>query len=380
MISELANLPDISFIENMTLTQLQSKMVNDFKTRYQELTQTEYSLKRADPVSLLLYSAAVQIYQAMLFVDKAGKMDLLKYAYGDYLDHLAALKGLTRLPAAPATVTMRFTLSAVRPSAISIPQGTRVSDGNLYYATTEYAEVPAGDSYIDVIATCMTAGSDGNTPEIDTITTLVDPISYMGTVTNLEKPTGGSDIETDDELRERTFYAPSGYSVAGPSGAYEYWTKAYNTSIADVKVLSPDPGFVTVEFILDGGVLPNAALISEVEEFLDDETKRPLTDTLTVQAPATVTYNISVTYYIGRTDKASATLIQEKVSKAIDAYVEWQGTKIGRDINPSELTKRIVAAGAKRCVISVPAFTQVAEDQLPVLGSKTVNYGGLEDD
>jgi uncharacterized phage protein gp47/JayE len=199
-------------------------MVSDFKTRYKELTQIEYVLQRADPVSLLLYSAAVQIYQAMLFVDKAGKMDLLKYAYGDYLDHLAALKGLTRLPAAPATVTMRFTLSAVRPSAISIPQGTRVSDGNLYYATTEYAEVPAGDSYIDVIATCMTAGSDGKTPEIDTITTLVDPISYMGTVTNLEKPTGGSDIETDDELRERTFYAPSGYSVAGPSGAYEYWT------------------------------------------------------------------------------------------------------------------------------------------------------------
>jgi len=380
MISELENLPDISFIENMTLTELQAKMVSDFKTRYKELTQTEYVLQRADPVSLILYSAAVQIYQAMLFVDKAGKMDLLKYAYGDYLDHLAALKGLTRLPAAPATVTMRFTLSAVRPSAISIPQGTRVSDGNLYYATTEYAEVPAGDSYIDVIATCMTAGSDGNTPEIDTITTLVDPISYMGTVTNLEKPTGGSDIETDDELRERTFYAPSGYSVAGPSGAYEYWTKAYNTSIADVKVLSPDPGFVTVEFILDGGVLPNAALISEVEEFLDDETKRPLTDTLTVQAPATVTYNISVTYYIGRKDKASATLIQEKVNKAIDAYVEWQGTKIGRDINPSELTKRIVAAGAKRCVISVPAFTRVAEDQLPVLGSKVVNYGGLEDD
>jgi phage-related baseplate assembly protein len=380
MISELANLPDISFIEKITLTQLQSKMVNDFKTRYRELTQTEYSLKRADPVSLLLYSAAVQIYQAMLFVDKAGKMDLLKYAYGDYLDHLAALKGLTRLPAAPATVTMRFTLSAVRPSAISIPQGTRVSDGNLYYATTEYAEVPAGDSYIDVIATCMTAGSEGNAPELGTITTLVDPISYMGTVTNLEKPTGGSDIETDDELRERTFYAPSGYSVAGPSGAYEYWTKAYNTSIADVKVLSPDPGFVTVEFILDGGVLPNAALISEVEEFLDDETKRPLTDTLTVQAPATVTYNISVTYYIGRKDKASATLIQEKVSKAIDAYVEWQGTKIGRDINTSELTKRIVAAGAKRCVITAPVFTVVAEDKLPVLGSKVVNYGGLEDD
>jgi phage-related baseplate assembly protein len=316
----------------------------------------------------------------MMYVDKAGKMDLLKYSYGAYLDHLAALKGLTRLEAAPATVTMRFTLSAVRPSAISIPQGTRVSDGNLYYATTEYAEVPAGDTYIDVIATCMTAGSEGNAPELGTITTLVDPISYMGSVINVEKPTGGSDIETDDELRERVYYAPSGYSVAGPSGAYEYWTKAYNASIADVKVLSPDPGEVVVEFILDGGELPNSALISEVEDFLDDATKRPLTDTLTVQAPTTTSYNLTLTYYIGQKDKASATLIQSKVEKAVNEYVDWQGTKIGRDINPSELTKRVVAAGAKRCVITAPVFTVVAEDKLPVLGTKTVTYGGLEDD
>ena len=380
MISELANLPDISFIDDMTLTRLQAKMVSDFQTRYKEITNTEYALQRADPVSLCLYAAAVQIYQAMLYVDKAGKMDLLKYSYGAYLDHLAALKGLTRLPAAPATVTMRFTLSAVRPSAISIPQGTRVSDGNLYYATTEYAEVPAGDTYIDVIATCMTAGSEGNAPELGTITTLVDPISYMGSVINVEKPTGGSDIETDDELRERVFYAPSGYSVAGPSGAYEYWTKAYNTSIADVKVLSPDPGEVVVEFILDGGELPNSALISEVEDFLDDATKRPLTDTLTVQAPTTTSYNLTLTYYIGQKDKASATLIQSKVEKAVNEYVDWQGTKIGRDINPSELTKRVVAAGAKRCVITAPVFTVVAEDKLPVLGTKTVTYGGLEDD
>ena len=380
MISELANLPDISFIDDMTLTRLQAKMVSDFQTRYKEITNTEYALQRADPVSLCLYAAAVQIYQAMLYVDKAGKMDLLKYSYGAYLDHLAALKGLTRLPAAPATVTMRFTLSAVRPSAISIPQGTRVSDGNLYYATTEYAEVPAGDTYIDVIATCMTPGSEGNSPELGTITTLVDPISYMGSVINVEKPTGGSDIETDDELRERVFYAPSGYSVAGPSGAYEYWTKAYNTSIADVKVLSPDPGEVVVEFILDGGELPNSALISEVEDFLDDATKRPLTDNLTVQAPTTTSYNLTLTYYIGQKDKASATLIQSKVEKAVNEYVDWQGTKIGRDINPSELTKRVVAAGAKRCVITAPVFTVVAEDKLPVLGTKTVTYGGLEDD
>lgn len=380
MIAELENLPDISFIDDMTLTDVQALMVEDFQTKYEELTGSTYTMMRADPVSLALYAAAVQIYQAFLYIDHKGKMNLLKYSTGGYLDHLAVFKKVTRLDAAPATVTMRFTLSAVRPSAISIPQGTRVSDGNIYYATADYAEIPAGDTYIDVVATCMTPGSDGNTPEVNTITTLVDPISYMGTVTNIEKPTGGSDVETDDELRERVYYAPSGYSVAGPSGAYEYWTKAYNTSIADVKVLSPIPGDVVVEFILDGGELPNTALINEVKDFLDDETKRPLTDNLTVCAPTTQTYNIDLTYYIGQKDKGSATTIQAKVAQAVEDYIVWQGTKIGRDINPDELIKRVVAAGAKRCTITAPAFTIIAKDKLPLLGTKTVTYGGLEDD
>ena len=33
MISELANLPDISFIENKTLTEVQAKMVADFQSK-----------------------------------------------------------------------------------------------------------------------------------------------------------------------------------------------------------------------------------------------------------------------------------------------------------------------------------------------------------
>ena len=380
MIEELENLPDISFIDDTTLTDIQAEMVSDFQDRYEELTGKKYKMVRADPVSLLLYAAAVQIFQTMLYVDRAGKMDMLKYSSGDYLDNLAALKGLTRLDAAASTVTMRFTLSDERPSVVAIEKGTRVSDGLLYFATSEYAEIPAGDTYIDVPAVCMTTGTDGNTPEIGTITVLVDPIPYMGSVTNIEQPTGGSDVETDDELRERVFYAPSGYSTAGPYGAYEYWAKSYNTSIADVKVLSDDPGDVTVEFILDGGELPNSAMVQDMEDFLSDETRRPLTDNLTVQAPDTVSYDIDVTYYIGNSNKTSVSLIMQQVSAAIADYVTWQGTKIGRDINPDELIKRIVAAGAKRCVVTSPEFTVVAPGSLPVIDTQSISYGGLEDD
>ena len=58
MISELANLPDISFIENKTLTEVQAKMVADFQSKYKELTGQSYKLMRADPVSLALYGSS----------------------------------------------------------------------------------------------------------------------------------------------------------------------------------------------------------------------------------------------------------------------------------------------------------------------------------
>ena len=49
-------------------------------------------------------------------------------------------------------------------------------------------------------------------------------------------------------------------------------------------------------------------------------------------------------------------------------------------VNPDELTRMIVDAGAKRVSITSPAYTAIGKTQLPVLKSKTVVYGGIEDD
>ena len=83
LIDEIANLPDVSFIDDVTLDQIQSQLVADYISKYEELTGESAELTRADPVSLILYACSVQIFQAMLYVDRAGKQDLLKYSYGD---------------------------------------------------------------------------------------------------------------------------------------------------------------------------------------------------------------------------------------------------------------------------------------------------------
>ena len=52
---------------------------------------------------------------------------------------------------------------------------------------------------------------------------LVDPVGFIAAVRNTESSTGGTDVESDSNLAERVFLAPSSYSTAGPDDAYEYW-------------------------------------------------------------------------------------------------------------------------------------------------------------
>ena len=382
MIKEIENLPDISFIENKTLADVRAEMTARFQERYEELTGKKKTLARADPITLLIYAAAAQIYQGYLYIDKAGKMDLLKYTYGEYLDNgPAALKGLEREEAEPAVVTVRFTLSAVQAGAIGIPVGTQVSNGDIYFVNEEYAEIPAGSLYTDVEMTCLTDGTAGNGIAIGDLNVLVDPLPYIEEVANITETAGGVDVESDDSLKERVYLAPASYSTAGPEDAYIYWAKEYSNDIVDVAVSSPDASEVSVLIMMTGGALPTTTQIEGLQDYLDDEEIRPLTDQVTVAAPDTTSYSITMTYYIGMSNKAKATTIQAEVAAAVQAYKVWQQSKIGRDIVPDQLINMIIAAGAKRVVLTAPVYTTVADDHVAMIsGTPSVTYGGLEDD
>ena len=122
------------------------------------------------------------------------------------------------------------------------------------------------------------------------------------------------------------------------------------------------------------------SVLTGLEEYLQDEKIRPLTDKVTVKAPTALNFGIDLTYYINASNSATAALIQTQVTKAVEEYVTWQTTEIGKDINPSELISRVVKAGAKRVEVTSPVFTRVGGEQVAQCTSKTVNYGGLEDD
>lgn len=357
------------------------EMVSEYEEAYFNATGERKTLADGDPVRIWIYAQALRLYGAYQLIDYAAKQNLLKYSSGNFLDHLGARVGVTRLPASNAVATQRFTLSAARPNPVAIPAGTRVSPGSaIFFATTEYAEIPAGQLSVDVEVRCLEPGTAGNGFAPGEINVLVDPISFVASTENIDTSQGGADVEDDDSLRERIFLRPESFSTAGPRQAYIYFVKEYSSNIADVNVTSPSPGVVDVRFILQNGELPDSAIINGVLDYLSADTRRPLTDNVIVSAPDVVNYSIDLTYYIKSSDSSFASNIQAAVNQAVAEYVLWQKTKIGRDINPSELIRRMLDAGAKRVEIIEPVFTPLTNVEVARAENVTVNYGGLEDE
>ena len=375
------NFPDISFIDDSTIDEVLTQMINDYQEKYKKITGKEVSLAQADPHRLTMYACAVQIYQAMQYADYAGKMSFLKYAHDDYLDNLAALRGVERIAPTAAVTTLQFSISSAIESVVAIPAGTRVTNGNeVYFATDEYAEIAAGELSVTVSATCTTEGLSGNGFAPGEFNVLVNTLPYITAVTNIDATAGGSDTEDDESLKDRIFSAPNTYTTTGTAAAYEYHVKSVDTTISDVKVQSTTPGTVDIYFVCDGGAIPTDSLIDKVEEYLMDSNIRPLTDNVIVHAPETKEYNVEFTYYISTSNKSTVSTIQADIETAVSLYNLWQAEKLGRDIDPGELMVRVREAGAKRLVITSPTFTKLNENTIAKIGNVNIVYGGLEDD
>jgi len=382
-VSVLDSLPDIDFIDGKTLEQTRSEMIADYESYMQDIGQP-VTLDRADPHRAILCAGATQFYQGLMCVDRAGKLNLLKYTYGGYLDNVAALKGVTRIASSAAMATLRFSLEAARASATGIPKGTRVStQAQLYFATDEYAEIPAGSTYIDVPATCTALGTAGNGIAAGELNVMVDPVPYIASVSNISVTEGGAETEEDASMKERAYLAPSQYAP-GTEPGYYYRAKAYSSAIGDVIITSNQKaGKVDIVFLKDDGSSPDATLISGLQAYMRENDGRILNDLITCAAPEEVEYTINFTYYIKSSDASRAVAIQTAVEEAVKQY-QTEQRSIGKDVVPEDLIDLVKAAGAKRLNITdasfAPVFTVVGANKVAVLsGEATVTYGGLED-
>jgi phage-related baseplate assembly protein len=376
--------PDYQYVSTDT-----EKLVGKLVSRYEEITGT--TLRPASPEKLIVMWAASVVVQERVLNNYTGNQNIPSGAEGYNLDVLGELFYNVKRPAAkPAVATERFFLSAVRPSAVLIPVGTRVTDiaGKTVWETADDAYVPIGSLYADVKIGCQSSGVVGNGYEIGQINTLIDisNIPYFAKCENITESDGGSEKSDDDEYYMLMRAGSDAFSVAGPMGAYAYFAKSTSTEIGDVVANSPADGQVCIYTLMKDGTAAGEEIKTAVLAICNSDDKRPLTDYVVAADPETVSYDVKFTYYIPSNEPPGSSRIQDAVNEAVNDYTTWQCAKFGRDINPSHLEGLLMQTGIKRFVLDEPSFTALRDGrdgtvpQVATVGAVTVINGGYEDE
>lgn len=317
-------------------------------------------------------------------INDSAKQNLLRNARGSVLDAIGqTYYRTTRLGEQYAVGTAKFILVAVQEQDVTIPEGIRITpDGKYYFATVSDLIITAGNMDGTVTIQAMETGVEHNGFVAGQIKTVVDrdQIPFVLSVENIDETSGGSASEEDEDYIERCQLAPESFSVAGPEGAYIYFARSADSTIADVSVSSPSACSVEVVVLQDDGDIPNQAILDRVDETLSAKDKRPLTDNVTVIAPTAVQYDIEFTYYISterKTEEAAIRSAVEDSGGAVDKYKTWQHSKLKRAINPDKLRELLLLAGAFRIDLASPAHTDILSNQVAKANTVTVTYGGV---
>ncbi len=373
--------PDIHFLETDTET-IESNMIALYEFFMRQKGRKDYKMHPASPERLFLSWCAAIIIQQRILIEETAKKNVPRYATGKYLDNLAELfKDLKRLPAKPAVVTFRCHLSKAQLQSVIVPAKTRISfNSDIMFETVEELEIPAGNLYGDVNGQCQVAGIIGNDLAIGQINEIVDVYDYYQRVENITKSSGGAEQEADKEYYERMRESMESFSTAGPINSYIYHTKSVTAAVMDVAATTPEPGMVDVRVLLQGGEQPTEAILQEIYDKLNADEIRPLTDMVIVSAPEEDLFEIDVTFWIEKNTQASSSVIEDSVRAAVEEYILWQTGKMGRDINPSYLIKKMMEAGVKRVEVRKPEFQVVEETHVARLKRDTMQLwnGGIE--
>jgi phage-related baseplate assembly protein len=181
--------------------------------------------------------------------------------------------------------------------------------------------------------------------------------------------------ESDEDFRRRFVLAPEGYSVAGPEGAYVFHAISAAADVVDASAVSPTPGSVTVHILTRTGEQASAALCATVEQYLSAETRRPLTDHVTVAPAVVVPYAIKAT--LSTFAGPDSAVVLAEAQKKIAAYTA-ASMRLGRDITLSGIYAALHVDGVQRVSLVEPKADIVCDrSQAPYCQSIAISYDGI---
>ena len=322
------------------------------------------TLTRADATALADLHATVRAIGAAAFLDDAS---------GDWLTLLARSKFQVPRVAGVACVgrVVLTVASGAGPYTITAG-GLLVSDGVRRWRSTNTSSVTITSAAPTAVEVQAEATGTAYNVANGVVTTVVSPALAGVTVTNPaigSNPwytTAGAAEESDASLRQRCRDKWGTLGRGAGDTAYRYWARtghAYEAQVTRAAVSwGPGDGTLTIYIAGPTSAISDAAIVAEVQSWVD--TNKPGTDTPTVTAATGVTVTVAGTVRV-RTARDS-TENRALATDAIAAY--FAGLGIGDDVDLAAIHDAIYSArGVVDVDLTSPTDdTAINNDQIAV--------------
>lgn len=251
------------------------------------------------------------------------------WAYDEWLDYHAKGRGITRKPANAASGELLITgiSGTTIPAGFKFAAPATADTPAIEYQTTEKYTI-GEDGTVRVQITAVEAGPKGNVPA-NTVTLMMTPIKGITSITNEANITGGTEVESDDELRNRIMEidAASEASFVGSDGDYKRWAEEVpGVGAALVMPEWAGPGTVKVVVIDANGQPANTAIIAAVYDNIMSpgdrlQRKAPIGATVTIEAPTAKELNYTFTLEL-KAGENQETVLERFKAQLRTYYVE----------------------------------------------------------
>lgn len=336
------------------------------KKRYEQESGAQFD--EASDIAIRLRVLAGEIYNAQINMDWIKNQMYVETATGERLDYFARQRGLERKPAKKAQGEITFFISEPIDHTIIIPKGSVAATADevpIRFVTTEDEEITQGNDLVSVYAEAEKAGSSGNVA-LGKVTVAVDVPSEIEWVRNREVYVGGTDEESDEQLRERIrdsyLRLPNGTNAA----YYEQLAMTID-GIAKAKAVGKVRGYGTVDVYVSGdGREAFDSEVNKVQSLVSSQ--RELNVNVRAIKASMVSFDLDVTVY--KREEFADSEIRAKCRAAFENFIRLLG--IGEKLYLSALGKALLDTG---CILNYEFNVEMADT--PISASQCFKPGDV---
>lgn len=287
-------------------------------------------------IESLLAEVDIQNYT----IDQIYKAMNIDTATGSDLDAIVSILGVTRKQATYGEGTIVFGRSDVYASDIVIQYAQMVStkqdiNGTMYefIVIDENAKLPAGELTTNIK---IRASSPGYIYlPVNTITIMNTPVIGIEYVTNIVEFSGGTDQETDDELRNRAKQALAGLGKGTNSALRSALMEL--AGVLDAIVMDMSRGVGTADIVLvTNEIPPSTTLMNQINDVISNTKSAGIN--IGVIYPTIKPQDITVTI----TDMTGSILSKNVIDSIGNAIVEYcNSLSVGDTLIISQLERSI---------------------------------------